>query len=156
MRTGVGLARTYSPATVAALLHIRTRDVTGLEWRALRQLRLSARRHACGAAGHTLVASSVFGALGSLAGGTGLVGGENGALGEVMDLRYASHAPPARSGRAGKHAYPDGGSLLGVNMPPESADTWLIAVMIVAGVLLAAFLFADEQWRSRWLRRPPR
>jgi hypothetical protein len=32
---------------------------------------------------------------------------------------------------------------------------WLMAVMIVAGVLLAAFLFADEGWRSRWLRRPP-
>jgi hypothetical protein len=163
LRTGVGLTRTYSPAAVAALLHIGTREVTGLERQALRQLRLSARTHACGAAAQTSAASGVFGALRPPAGEAGLgggegeaVGGKGDARGEVKALRYPTHSSGERSGPAGKHGYPDGDALLGVDMPPGSADTWLMAVMIVAGALLAAFLFADDRRRSRWLPRRPR
>jgi hypothetical protein len=157
LRTGVGLTRTYSAAAVAALLHIGTRDVTRLERRALRQLRLSARTHACGAAAQTLGASGVFGALRAPAGEAGLAGGdgEGGARGEVKDLRHATHSSRERSGPAGKRGYPDGDAVLGVDMPPGSADTWLMAVMIVVGVLLAAFLFAGDRLRSRWLPRRP-
>jgi hypothetical protein len=161
LRTGMGLARTYSPATVAALLHIGTREVAGLERRALRQLRLSARTHTCGAAGQTLTASGGFGALGpweaGLVGGqASAFGGERGALGQVKDLHYVTQSPPERSGPASKHPYPDGNALLGVGMPPGSVGTWLMAGMIVVGVVLAGFLFAGDRWRSRWLPRRPR
>jgi hypothetical protein len=161
LRTGVGGDGAYSPATVAALLQIGARQVIGLERQALRQLRLSARTHTCGAAGQTLADSGGFGAVGpgeaGLVGGeAGAFGGEPGALGEAMGLHYATHSPPERSGPASKHSYPDDNALLGVNMPPGSAGTWLMAVMIVVGVVLAAFLFADERWRSRWLPRRPR
>jgi hypothetical protein len=160
LRTGVDLARAYSPATVAAMLHIGARDVTRLERQALRQLRLSARTHGCGAASQTWGAVGVFGAFGQPAGEAGLVGGETGALGgeggalgEVKDLHAATPSPRERSGPPFKRPYPDGNAVLGVSTPPGSTDTWLMAVMIVVGVLLAAFLFADEQWRSRWLPR---
>jgi hypothetical protein len=163
LRTGVGLARAYSPATVAALLHIGTRDVTGLERRALQQLRLSARTHTCGAAGQTLATSGVFGAFGPPAWGAGLAGGESaavgsegGALGEVKDLHSATPSRLGPSGPAGKHPYRDGSTMLGVNLPPGSAGMWLMVAMIVVGVVLAAFLFADDQWRARWLPRRPR
>jgi hypothetical protein len=101
----------------------------------------------------------VSGAVGP--GEAGLVGGdafggEPGALGEVKNLRYATQSPPERSGPASKHSYPDDNALLGINMPPGSAGTWLMAVMIVVGVVLAAFLLADEERRSRWLPRRPR
>jgi hypothetical protein len=108
-----------------------------------------------------LQASGVFAAIGP--GEAGLVGGEasafggeRGALGEGKDLHYAAQSPRERSGPASKHSYPDGNALLGVTMPPGSAGTWLMAVMIVVGVVLAAFLFADDRWRSRWLPRRPR
>jgi hypothetical protein len=111
-----------------------------------------------GAAAQTSAASGVFGALRPPAGEAGPLGGhgEGGARGEVKDLRYATHSSRERSGPAGKRGYPDGDALLGVDMPPGSADTWLMAVMIVAGVLLAAFLFAGDRRRSRWLPRRPR
>jgi hypothetical protein len=159
LRTGVGLSRAYGPATVAALLHVGTREVAGLERRALAQLRLTAGSHNCTAAGQTLAASALFGAFGPPAWEAALTGGEageGGAAGEVKDLRYATHSPRERPGPAGKHGYPNGDALLGVNVPPGSADTWLMALIIVAAVALAAFLFLDERWRARWLPRRPR
>jgi hypothetical protein len=108
-----------------------------------------------------LAASGVFAAAGPgrarLVGGeAGAFGGERGALGEVKDLHYATQSPRERSGPASKHSHPDGNELLGVNMPPGSAGTWLMAVMIVAGVVLGAFLFAEDRWRLRSLPRRPR
>src|SRR5262249_41234953 len=61
---------------------------------------------------------------------------------------HATHSPRERSGPASKHGDLDGDSPYALNVPP--AERWLIGVMIVVGVLLAAFLFPDELRRSRW------
>jgi hypothetical protein len=89
-------------------------------------------------------------------GEAGAFGRERGALGEVKDLHYATQSLRERSGPASKHPRPDGNELLWINMPRGSAGTWLMAVMIVVGVALGAFLFAEDRWRVRSLPRRPR
>jgi hypothetical protein len=74
---------------------------------------------------------------------------------DLKDLRRATRSPRERFGRAGRR-YPHRDPPYAVSAPPESGETWAVGVMIVVGLLLAAFLFADEQWRSRWLPRRPR
>jgi len=149
LRTGVGIDRAYSPAAVAGFLHIGVGQVPGLERRALRALRSAAGTHACAAAVETLPVADLVGAFGQPP------FEEAGAIGAVKDLRFASRQR-APSSSSSKHASQNGNALLGINMPPGSGDMWLLVVMIIVGVALVAFLFGDEEWRSRWLHRPPR
>jgi len=146
----VGIDRAYSPAAVAGFLHIGVGQVPGLERRALRALRSAAGTHACAAAVETLPVADLVGALGQPP------FEEAGAIGAVKDLRFASRSQRALSSPASKHASPNRNALLGINMPPGSGDMWLLVVMIIVGVALVAFLFGDEESRSRWLHRPPR
>jgi len=148
LRTGVDATRAFGRAAVARLLHIGIRQVSRLERRALRQLRSAAHTHSCGAANPSLSATGVAGSSGPAP------VGEGGAIGEVRDVRYVTHTPRQRLfGRA--HSS-NGDALLGIKMPPDGADTWLLVVMIIPGVLLLGFLFGDERRRSHWLHRPPR
>jgi len=148
LRTGVDATRAFGRAAVARLLHIGIRQVSRLERRALRQLRSTAHTHSCGAANPSLSATGVAGSSGPAP------VGEGGAIGEVRDVRYVTHTPRQRLfGRA--HSS-NGDALLGIKMPPDGADTWLLVVMIIPGVLLLGFLFGDERRRSHWLHRPPR
>jgi DNA-binding CsgD family transcriptional regulator len=148
LATGVNAPRTLSSTEIAHYLRIRVGQVSSLERRALRQLRLTAREHVCNRAQQTTSGVSVLS-------GFGPVLGDGIATGGVEAARYAN-GPSTSADSSSTGASPNVDTLLGIDGPPSAGDTWLIILSALAGSLLIGFLFADEERRSRWLRRPPR
>jgi hypothetical protein len=154
LRTGIGTPHPLTRVAVATYLHTSAKRVTRMERRALRLLRSAARTNACGrgaVAGDARFALAGFGPPGQAGGATG----------EVEAVRSASSASHRSSGawRAATH----GDSLLGIKAPPEAGQALGIAMITLASLLVVAILFGDrlplgprfQEWRSRWVRRPP-
>jgi hypothetical protein len=149
LATGVNAPRALSSAQVANYLHIRVGQVYPLEKRALRQLRLAARTHACNGTQRTTPGLLVLSGFGpALGGGT--------ATGGVEATRYTKGPSRHPAGSPLAWAYPSFDSLLGIDSPPVAGDTWLIILLVLGGGLLIGILFADQERRSRWLHRPRR
>jgi hypothetical protein len=149
LAAGVNTDRPLSPAEVAHHLHISVGRARRLEQQALKQLRLTARTHACTGTRQTTSQGLSLSGFGPVFGGGVATGG-------VKAARYAK-APSGRPSGL-PSAGPSRGveSLLGVTAPPAADDTWLIALLALGGGLSIGFLFVDKERRTRWLRRPPR
>jgi DNA-binding CsgD family transcriptional regulator len=148
LATGVNAPRALSSAEIAHYLHIRVGQVSRLEKRALRQLRRTARTHACSGARRATPGLLVFSGFGGVLGYGVATGG-------VEAARYSKAPSSNPRGLPSNGAAPSVDSLLGINAPPAVDDGWLIILLVLGGVLSIGFLFADKERRSRWLRRPP-
>jgi len=157
LSTGIDTKRALSPASVAALLHVRVGQIPRLERQALLGLRRAARADACGGGARTrsgLPALIGFGAP----------FGSSVASGGVEGVRYAKSPSRAPRGLGGKQSSPSSDTLLGINAPPAASEAWLVILVVLPGLLLLAFLFADQlgfgprhwKWWPPWMRRPPR
>ncbi len=157
LSTGIDTTRALSPASVAAFLHVRVGQIPRLERQALQRLRLAARADACGGARDVPSGLPVLGGFGPPLGSGVATGG-------VEGVRYAKSPSPAPSGLGEKRSSPGIDTLLGINAPPAASEAWLVILVVLPGVLLVAFLFADQlglgprhwRWRLPWTRRPPR
>ncbi len=157
LRTGIGVRRAMAPGALARYLHVKVRDISPLEKRALHLLRLKARTHACAAsATPTQPIAFVIGA--------GLEEGapwNGGAFGGVEAARYAQPVPQGRPGPEERQGL-GGTNSLGISRPSAAEGVLRALVLVLVGMLLIGVLFADElglgprlrYWQSRW-RRPP-
>ena len=157
LSTGVDATSALSPASVAALLHIRVGQIPRLEKQALQRLRRAARAGACGGGRRTPSGLPVLSDFGPPLGNSVATGG-------VEGVRYAKSPSPAPRGLGEKQSSPSIDTLLGINAPPAASEAWLVILVVLPGLLLVAFLFADKlgfgprhwTWRPPWTRRPPR
>jgi hypothetical protein len=154
LRTGLGVPHVLSRSAAARYLHVPVRQVAHLERRALRLLRLTARTHDCRPTSVQLTSLGI-------AVGPGGEPGEGGAqaVGGVMAARYAKLASP----RGDRPASAQGGSnSLGIGVA-RAGDVLLAILLVLAGMLVIAVLFAEElglapryrRWQERRMRRPP-
>jgi hypothetical protein len=155
LRTGIGTPRSLTRVAVAKYLHMSVKRVARMERQALRLLRSAAHTNACGRVAEAEEAGFLAFA------GLGPPGQTEGANGEVEAVRYASSAAHRSSG-ARRAAMPSD-SLLGVQVPPEGGQVMAIVMITLASLLVVGVLFGDrlqlgprfQEWRSRWMRRPP-
>jgi hypothetical protein len=157
LSTGIDATRVLSPAAIAAFLHIRVGQIPRLERQALQRLRRAARTDACVGARHMPSGLPVLSGFGPPLGNGVATGG-------VEGVRYAKSPSRAPRGLGEKRSSPGIDTLLGINAPPAASEAWLVILVVLPGVLLVAFLFADQlglgprhwRWRLPWTRRPPR
>ena len=157
LSTGIDTTRALSPASVAALLHIRLGQIPRLERQALQRLRRAARADACGGARRTPSGPTVLSGFGPPLGGSVATGG-------VEGVHYAKSPSRTPRGLREKQSSPSNDTLLGINAPPAASEAWLVILVVLPGLLLVAFLFADQlgfgprhwKWWPPWTRRPPR
>jgi hypothetical protein len=152
LATGVDARRALSSAELAHYLHLRIGRIPPLEKQALGRLHATAGTQTCGGAKQTqpgLLAPSIFGPA---------VGNDASAASGVEAIRYSeSPREPV------KWASPHGNRVLGINIAPVASGAMVIVLLVLAGLFLLGLLFADQlgigprhqQWRSRWMRRPP-
>jgi hypothetical protein len=157
LSTGIDTTRALSPASVAVLLHVRVGQIPRLERQALLGLRRAARAHACGGGRRTPSGLPVLSGFGPPFGSSLATGG-------VEGVHYAKSPSPAPRGLGEKQASPGNETLLGINAPPAASEAWLVILVVLPGLLLVGFLFADRlgfgprhwKWWPPWTRRPPR
>lgn len=157
LSTGIDTTRALSPASVAALLHIRVGQIPRLERQALQRLRRAARADACGGRRRTPSGLPVLSGFGAPLGSGVAIGG-------VEGIHYAKSPSRAPRGLGEKQSSPGNDTLLGINAPPAASEAWLVILVVLPGLLLVAFLFADQlgfgprhwKWWPPWTRRPPR
>lgn len=157
LSTGIDTTRALSPASVAALLHIRVGQISRLERQALQRLRRAARADACGGGRGTPSGLPVLSGFAPPLGGSLATAG-------VEGVHYAKSPSRAPRGLGEKQSSPSTDTLLGINAPPAASEAWLVILVVLPGLLLVAFLFADQlgfgprhwKWWPPWTRRPPR
>jgi hypothetical protein len=157
LRAGIGGARALTPAGAARALHISVARALRLERRALRRLNLAARAGGCGRTLESSPAVSTISDFGPIASGS------EAASGGVSAARYVNQPTPTRVPATRKHGVTGGRDLLGAKVPPEAGQALQVALIVLAGILLAGVLFAKElqlaaryrNWLSRLMHKPP-
>jgi hypothetical protein len=157
LRTGLGRSHALSPRAAARYLHLPVRQVVRLERRAVRLLRLTARKHACGPSPAQMASLGIPAAV--LAGGQPPSGAQ--AIGGVKAARYTKlpSTPGSRTGGALGAT-----NSLGISRAPGASNLLLATLLVLAGMIVIAALFAEElgvspryrRWQARHTRRPPR